>query len=225
MFWDPLYAAAYKNHIAIAKILMVDDAAGDTIYKRAREMARFAMFNDQPKVLDIALDSSWHNDSITPDGLQEIRFLALCVTSNPETLQQLLLDVKPYLATRIPEQHRPSESEAVAEMLNSSLQFAAMYGDIELANYLLEQESVSVNLCANADYSLFKSRHPAVLENFKSNLHRAWSVVSEATHYRQVDMVKMLLNAGAKPGNAIEYAAAIGSREGQDVLGAWIERR
>jgi hypothetical protein len=63
------------------------------------------------------------------------------------------------------------------------------------------------------DSSLFKSRHPAVLKDCKCRRIRGWNLVSTATNYRRFDMVKMLLAGGEKPGNAIGYAAAIGSRE------------
>jgi hypothetical protein len=95
MFLSPLYAEACRNHTAVAKNIMVDDTIGDSINMRATEMGRFAMFNDHAEILDIALDSWWHKGSTTPDDIQEMRYLALCLTGNPETFKRMLLEMKP----------------------------------------------------------------------------------------------------------------------------------
>ncbi|KAH5764553.1 hypothetical protein HBI17_038840 [Parastagonospora nodorum] len=78
---------------------------------------------------------------------------------------------------------------------------------------MIEEEGVKVSEDELIDISIFRSRHPVeFLKGAWKLRDRAIALLSLAARYGHTDIVKFLLNAGAKPDNAIEFAAMCGSR-------------
>jgi ankyrin repeat protein len=177
-----------------------------TLRERLTYIVNFAMPNNHTEVLDLVLDPWWHNRDqiwpIRPGDLHETRLLALCETSDLETFKRLLKDAKPHMNS--------NESKR----FSNRIQAAVKQGQADIVKFLVEHEGVDVNEPYDTDRSLFQSRWPAeFIKGFPMWVRgRGRTLLSVATTEGHVDVVKILLDAGARHNNAIEFAARSGSR-------------
>jgi hypothetical protein len=157
-------------------------------------------FNDHTELLDLTLGPSWHRCEVDPHDTDKLRLLALNFTRNLETFKRLLGDAKPYIA-----RHDP-------KWLSRRNHDAATQGQADIVKYMIEEEKVDVNEENSVDTSLFLSRYPVeFLKGFMLR-YRPGTLLSVAARGGHGDIVKILLDAGAKPDHAIEFAAMCGSR-------------
>jgi hypothetical protein len=200
----PLRAASYRGHVDIVRFLMVDKPdEGPTLRERLTYIVNFAMPNNHTEVLDLVLDPWWHNRDqtwpIRPGDLHETRLLALRLTSDLGTFKRLLEDVKPHI------------DAYESKWLPYRIDAAAKQGQADIVKFLIEKERADVN-DDYADCSLFESRCPAELVKGWKLRARCRTLLSCATKEGHVDVVKILLDAGARNDHAIEFAARSGSR-------------
>jgi hypothetical protein len=199
MFLEPIRAASYRGHISIVKTLMVDNSGDDPqVCECPTLIVNF--FNDHTKLLDLALGPSWDGCEAAPGNIHTLRHLALHETRNLETFKRLFEGAKPHIA-----RHDPT-------LPSRRTHHAATQGQADIVKYLIEEERVNVNDDRSVDTSIFLSRYPVeFLKGFVLR-RRPATLLSVAARGGHGDTVKILLDVGAKPDHAIEFAAMCGSR-------------
>ncbi|KAF2873065.1 hypothetical protein BDV95DRAFT_490003 [Massariosphaeria phaeospora] len=193
----PLRAASYRGHVDIVKFLMVDDSGeAPDLRKRPNLIVTYAMLNDHTELLDLAMDPSWHRGELMPEDYHDLRILALSSASNLETFIRLFEDMKPDI-TKYESIWLPSG--------------AAEQGHATILKYLIDKEGTEVNADFSNNMSLFQSRCPA---KFRTNLFGItdYTLLGRAARAGHMNVVKILLDAGAKHGHAMQFAAMSGSR-------------
>lgn len=199
MFLEPIRAASYRGHINIVKLLMVDSSI-DVFHVGSCPIYITNFFNDHTPLLDVVLGPSWHKCEVAPEDIDELRRLALNGTRTLETLKRLLKDAKPHITDRD------------RYWLSRRTHGATKGGQADIVKYMIEEEGVDVNDDKSIDTSIFLSRHPVEFAKGHKLWYRDAAFLSVAARSGHGDIAKFLLDAGAYPDHAIEFAAMSGSR-------------
>ncbi|KAH4055169.1 hypothetical protein HBI56_024910 [Parastagonospora nodorum] len=200
LFLDPIRAASYRGHVDIVKILLFDDSA-DATHLCTRPTLVVNFYNDHTELLNLILGPSWNKCEIEPCDTRKLLRLALNYTRTLATFKRLLKNAKPHILNN--DRHWSSNRtyDAVKE------------GQAGIVKYMIEEEGVKVSEDELIDKSIFRSRFPVeFLKGTWTLQYRAKALLSLAARHGHADIIKFLLDAGAKPDNAIEFAAMCGSR-------------
>ncbi|KAH4000900.1 hypothetical protein HBI56_012500 [Parastagonospora nodorum] len=199
LFLEPIRAASYRGHIDIVKILMVDSSI-NVFHVRSCPTYIANFFNDHTPLLDVILGPSWQRCNVAPEDIHKLRRLALNETRTLETLKRLLKDAKPHIIN--------DDRYWLCRRTHE----ATDRGQADIVKYMIEEEGVKVNDDKSIDTSIFLSRHPVEFEKGSRLWYRDAAFLSMAARRGHSEIVKFLLDAGAYPDHAIEFAAMSGSR-------------
>jgi hypothetical protein len=197
VFLAPIQAASHRGHLDIVKLLMVDDSMNE-LYTHACPVLIVNYFNDHTELLDLTLGPSWDRCEGAPEDAHYLRRLAMNETGNLETFKRVL--------------EEPQLSRDDPWWLLRRTHIAAIQGQADIMKYLIEEGRAEVNDDKSVDRSIFVSRHPVeFLKGYE--LHgRTATLLSRAARCGHEKTVKILLDAGAKPDHAIEFAVMCGSK-------------